>query len=348
MRGIDLLEKMELVDPVFVEAADAEPIRKRHRWVKWGVMAACLCLVFTLTIPAMAAFIPAFYEGLYAISPATAQFFKPIQLSCEDNGIRMGVEAVYIHESTAEIYISLQDLEGARLDETIDLFDSYNINTPFDSTGHCQFSSYDPETQTAIFFITIEQWDAQNIIGDKLTFSVREILSHKKTFDGIIAGVNLGDLELITTTQDVYPRGFSGGDFVDTYGGSAMTALKTIDRITSPTEGVVLTGAGFVDDTLHVQMFYDDILKTDNHGSIALMSRETGELTQCNGSFSFFDATGADSYEDYIFTGITAETLKEYELYGSFLTSSGSVEGDWSVTFKLENTDREYDGDTIN
>lgn len=347
MRGNDLLDKMELVAPAFVEAADVEPIRKKHRWVKWGVMAACLCLAFSLTIPAMAAFIPAFYEGLYAISPATAQFFKPIQLSCEDNGIRMGVEAVYIHESTAEIYISLQDLEGARLDETIDLFDSYNINTPFDSTGHCQFSSYDPETQTAIFLITIEQWNAQNIIGDKLTFSIREILSHKKTFDGIIAGVNLGDIELITTTQDVYPRGFSGGDFVDAYRGTTMTALKTIDSITSPTEGVVLRGVGFVDGSLHVQVYYDDILRTDDHGSIALISRENGKLTQCNGSFSFFDDTGEGSYEDYIFTGITDEALNEYELYGSFLTSSGSVEGDWSVTLELENTDGEHDGDTI-
>ncbi len=45
MRGHDLLDKMELADPAFVEAADAQPPGKRRSWVRWGAVAAALCLV---------------------------------------------------------------------------------------------------------------------------------------------------------------------------------------------------------------------------------------------------------------------------------------------------------------
>lgn len=45
MRGNEFLDKMELIDPAYVEAADIEPKRKKNTWVKWGAVAACLCLV---------------------------------------------------------------------------------------------------------------------------------------------------------------------------------------------------------------------------------------------------------------------------------------------------------------
>ena len=43
MRGQDLLEKIEGIDPAYVEAADAKP-KAARRWVKWGALAACAVL----------------------------------------------------------------------------------------------------------------------------------------------------------------------------------------------------------------------------------------------------------------------------------------------------------------
>lgn len=343
MRGNELLNKMDLIDPEYILAADRKSVPKRIRLKKWCAAAACLCLISSLSVPVMAASIPAFYDMLYAVSPAAAQFFKPVQLSCEDNGIRMEVSAAYIHENTAEIYISIQDLEGTKFDETIDLFDSYQINTPFDCSSHCILSGYDPDTHTAEFLVTIEQWDDRDITGDKLTFSLREILSNKKTYEGIIDGVNLSDIRLDNTTQKVDPRGISGSEFIEKYEGSAMqdlpTVLKPSGTICSPVGGVSLTGIGYVDGYLHIQVYYKDILKTDNHGTIALINKETGETVSADGSVAFFDNAGKNSYEDYIFTEISSETLGGYDLYGGFITSSGSIEGNWSVTFPLEDTD---------
>ena len=45
MRGNNFLEKMELIDPAYVEAADTVPKRKEITWIKWGAIAACLALV---------------------------------------------------------------------------------------------------------------------------------------------------------------------------------------------------------------------------------------------------------------------------------------------------------------
>lgn len=44
MRGHDFLDKMELIDPAYVEAADTMPKRKKYVWVKWGAAAACFFL----------------------------------------------------------------------------------------------------------------------------------------------------------------------------------------------------------------------------------------------------------------------------------------------------------------
>ena len=117
MRGMELLERMELVDPAYVAAAAEVPDRKKKRLMTGRLLAACLSLGIILTVPGLAASVPAWYNALYAISPATAQFFQPVQRSCEDNGIRMEVVAVHMEENRAELYISLQDLTGERLDE---------------------------------------------------------------------------------------------------------------------------------------------------------------------------------------------------------------------------------------
>ena len=44
MRGNEFLDKMELIDPAYVEAADVKISKRKNTWVKWGAVAACLAL----------------------------------------------------------------------------------------------------------------------------------------------------------------------------------------------------------------------------------------------------------------------------------------------------------------
>lgn len=48
MRGNEFLNKMEMIDPLFIEAADALPQRAGNRRLLWGSLAACLVLLIGL------------------------------------------------------------------------------------------------------------------------------------------------------------------------------------------------------------------------------------------------------------------------------------------------------------
>lgn len=51
MRGKDFLDKMGLIDPDYVEAADVKTKKNRFSWMKWGAAAACFSvIVFAATI----------------------------------------------------------------------------------------------------------------------------------------------------------------------------------------------------------------------------------------------------------------------------------------------------------
>lgn len=45
MRGNELLDKMKLIDPAYVEEADSLPKKKNYAWLRWCAMAACICLI---------------------------------------------------------------------------------------------------------------------------------------------------------------------------------------------------------------------------------------------------------------------------------------------------------------
>ncbi len=45
MRGNDFLDKMELIDSAYVEAADTKMKKKKPFWIKWGAVAACFAVM---------------------------------------------------------------------------------------------------------------------------------------------------------------------------------------------------------------------------------------------------------------------------------------------------------------
>lgn len=73
MRGNELLNKMEFIDPAYLEAAEKSPAPQRHRWFKYGLVAACLCVAVLLS-----------YWG--APKPADAFFVKAYALEIADDG----------------------------------------------------------------------------------------------------------------------------------------------------------------------------------------------------------------------------------------------------------------------
>ena len=311
-----------------------------RRWSRGIAWAAGFLLVINVSLPVLAGTFPTVYELMYLVSPAVAQFYQPVQLSDEYDGIRMEVVAAYIHEETAEIYITLQDLEKDRLDETTDLYDSYSIHMPYSAIGNCRKVGYDPESGILTYLITVTQENGRKIEGEKLTFSVGGYLGQKQEYEKIEIPIDLTQV-----TEGSY-------QYVDTPArGGTLTGCSGLAAIISgtypvlvpqpadpdfPIEGVKLTGIGYVEGKLHIQYAVENALNNDNHGSFFLQN-EAGEMLQEAGSISFYEGSGKKriDYRDSVFL-IPQEELQNYRLYGDFVISEGFHEGNWQVTFPIK------------
>lgn len=324
---------------------DAKAFSRRNAkfgWRRIAGLAAAVLVCFAAAVPALAAaeVEPAGQllnaiapQLLYAVSPRLAQSLKPVRKVCVDGGIQLEVVSAAIQDDTAEIYVSLKDLEGDRVDETTDLFDSYEIQDSYDSAAGCHYVGYDEETGAASFLISIRHMDGEKFQQDKVTFTMSRFLSHKTTFEGVLADVDLSTANLTPETQMGVPECGASGALVETLAGKMRFLQGEGKSLSAPTEGVTVTAMGYIGGKLHIQVHYEDTLRTDNHGWLSLQSSE-GELLQAEGTASFWDEEQSGHYYDYVFD-VPCTELGDYGLYGEFTTCDRLTEGHWSVTFPL-------------
>ena len=336
MTAENLYNAISEISPKYIEEADIRFMTKVDHWKRILSAAACLLLAFSLSISALAAADNSMaYELLYSVSPELAQKLKPVRESCEDNGIEMTVVAAEVDGYNATILVSMRDNTGERLDETTDLFDSYDIHTPYDQIGGCSLVSYDDATKTATFMLEIEHMNHELIPGDKITFSVGQLLSKKEHSNFKLTQIDTENVNSITEfVTEPYGRGGGGANF-DPADLDNLSLMKP-DEINAIClkNGVTLTGYGIVDGKLHIQLRFDDILNTDNHGYVYLKAQD-GKTLNCESNFSFWDDNHVNSYEEYVFP-ISANKLADYEIWGEFWTcNNGPIKGNWQITFPI-------------
>lgn len=301
-------------------------------------IAACIAIVFVAFVGSLSAatasgIIPA-YDVLYALYPELANELLPINKSCEDNGIKMEVESVYIHDDTADIYISMQDLTGNRIDETIDLFDSYDIHTRSDQMCTCSLINYDDTSKTATFLINVQHMNGEKISDSNMTFSVSQFLSGKITTERKLNEISLKNLDVVTETQtDVNYR---GGKNLNANVDVSKFLVENENQKFMVAEGATVTAYGFIDNYLHIQVYYEDILHYDNHGWLYVFDSNGREITVIN-STTFWDEEESGSYQEYVFDIGPDTDLSEYTVEGYFVTCNTLTTGDWKVTFPIRN-----------
>lgn len=336
-----LMDALGMIDQELVADAHSPAVRKRRSPTKLVLaLATALMLVFAASLTAMAAAdVDAAYEMLYGFSPTVAQLVKPVNESCVENGIKMEVISAEISGSDAYIYISMEDLEGDRIDGTIDLYDSYDINRSFDSAANCERVSYDEETGKATFLIHIQTMDGKDIRRGKVTFSVGYFLSNKNIIEEQLT-VDLTKVTEAENTQSIPSERFRG----DIMTGEALAPVE--GGLYIPARGAQITAIGYIDGRLHLQVRYDDIWRTDNHGWITLED-EHGNVLDCE-EYQFWGGEREehrlgshvilgypDYYQEYVWD-ISPEELSGCSLHGAFWLCDTLVEGDWEVTFPLD------------
>lgn len=351
----------ELINTTLERTQKIEKSKRRviYRHRKLLIVAAiiCLCAVLAVT-PVFAAANDFVYTVMYQISPQMAQFFTPVQKSCESNRVEMSVLACYIHDDTAEIYVSMRDTGANIVDEKLDLFDSYSINTPFDSSAHCQRVDYDESSRTATFLISISQWGEQDIVGDKLTFTVRSLLYGKNAYEDYVVPIDLSKIEKSPKTQKQYVQ-------LENIKDAEMEMLAEQDTYKDATDfgKMSFSGIGYVDGCLHIQMKYEDYTENDNHCWIYLHDKREDfpkyrnddlpdgytahgfyEFTDLYTEYSVtwydgnvrYDETVIEPNSDYSFEEFVNE-ISNYEIVGDFYTTNDAYHGNWKITFPIEN-----------
>lgn len=331
---------MEAVGMIDEQYLDVDTDRKKITRRRWrnrlaAAVAAAALAICPLPVLTVCGVEPA-YNVLYRIAPAAAQTFKPVQRSCEDQGIEMTVISAERKGSEAGIYLALHDTTERCPDGAWDLYDSYDIRVPEDMSCHCSFAEYDDETQTAYFVVHLETMDGSDMPEGKVTFSVRELLRGKKHVSG---GITALDLSAVPQDPQMQRR-------TEISGGSACAELPdpadyrflvpAEKPLAAPAPGISVMGIGYADGALHILTKCENVRETDNHGFIELhdMAGNCVQETQWI-SFSYKAENEQDSFQEMIYP-VAYEDLQDCTLYGDFVISQQHLTGNWQVTFPLE------------
>lgn len=286
-----------------------------------------------LATPALAVQTEPGYQLLYRLSPASAQFFQPVQRSCTDNGVTVEVASVHVEGNTAQAYIALR---GDAVDASCDLFDNYNFHVPFDQSSHCERVGFDPDTSTAFFLVTTQTMDGSPIPrGGKMTFSLSCFLTGKQKLEGAEVSLKLADYAVEAETVEGLYRSGGGGNLELA---DSVSMLRPGPVLAEPAPGLAVTAAGYADGLFHVQLCQGDAGELDNHGFLWLENRERERLEKLG--LAYFANLSEESarldYQEFLFD-VSPEELENCTLHGDFYTASARIDGNWRITFPLEN-----------
>ncbi len=329
MNKIETKDPLFFIDEKYIEEAKFE--RKRAKIItpkKIGAIfvAAVILLISVIPVLAYNDVKPA-YELVYSVSPELAQRLKPVKKSCVSNGIQMEVVSASVKNDTAEVLIAVKDIEKDRIDGTIDLFDSYDIKGIKDCSGTCRLESFDKESKTALFLIYIQQMNDKKIDLNKITFSVSKMLSQKKKITDFSSAIDLKNMKKTCKKISKKTVEFRGGETE-----KINPVLPQKNSISDITNGIHLSALCYDENQLHIQILYDDILRTDNHGYVTLIKKDGEEIY--GKDVAFWDEAHKGSYEEYVFD-IYENELADCTVGGEITACDTLIEGDWEVTFPI-------------
>ncbi len=325
----------ELIADTVIKVSSVNTKNTLHinrRYKKILVAAALIVFVSVIaTLPTFAVQFDPIYELMYYFSPRFAQLYSPVNESSTSNDVKMDVLACYVHEDTIEIYVTMQDLTGERFSGGVDLNDSYSVNVPYDCSSNCRLVSYDDNTKTAGFLITVSQWGDKDIVGDKVTFTVNDIITDKKVYSMNIP-IDLREVSIVGNTQKVYVNSENLAE--EDYYTDVLVSTAPYEEFL--VDGVDLTGIGYVDGKLHIQYRVKDYLENDNHGKFYFIKTvdDVSDTIFAEKNYRFTDNNIA--YFESVFD-ISKEQLGNSKLYCEFFSTGENIEGKWKVTFSIEN-----------
>lgn len=330
-----------------------EKKRMRQAFYSMGRAAAAACMVVTimsfLALPVMAKNVSAVYRVIEKYAPALSDYILPVRMSDTKNGITMQVEAVDVKENTAEVLVSFCDAVGSGQDlirGKVDLYDSYHLQSYGGTSGigGCSFLEYDASEDKAYFKISLATDGTYD--REKIRFAVGQLLcnvSREKlpiALDGMVKNPKLkwvsinGESRMEDNERfEQYQRTAADDSLLCMW--EVMDLVKADE---SMAETLAVTGAGYADGILRVQICRGNFETADRHMEIFLTDRK-GKEARCDASLMWQEEAGESGerllFEEHWFL-VDESQLDQLQMYGIFHVTDGNIEGGWEVTFRLD------------
>lgn len=311
-----------------------------------AAVALMACLVVILGVPVAAKTIPGFYEVLERNAPGLADYLIPVQKSDSSAGIVMNLEAAKVEGNTAEILVSFTD-DGDRDDihGMVDMYDSYNLHSySGDSNiGGCSFMEYDEAQDKAYFQIDLISSDG-TFDTDRMEFEVYQLLTNCQSY---VQEISIEDAFETYNLKAVTLNG-GGGRNTDN---SALAKLTIPGNEIDPRPGhlvmdipldncspdeMKVTGVAYMDGILRVQLFRGNFKEADRHMRVYLLDKAGNQVYPDMSVMWHDEVAGEEMLVDEFYFVVTEEQVTEYTLWGAGEVRSGSIKGNWSITFELE------------
>ncbi|MDQ0655905.1 hypothetical protein [Paenibacillus sp. W2I17] len=275
---------------------------------------------------------------------------QPVHQVSEDQGIRMEVIGAVRDGDTTEIYVSLSDLTGHRIDDTLDVYD-YRVTGG--NANNAQIIHYDDANQTAIVRFLIQGKVSKN----RITVQINTLMSGTSLQEGYNVQVDWEKLlqEKQINSYDILDRNRISG-----WGGETDIQMETDpipvlhqDVTNIPVEGIDwmhISNMGFVDGKLHIQINPDNEIGEYNHGYFYFTDEQGQKLdiTQYSISYGRYMKNGVDiggDYIEFVYDLSAVDQLDKLRLQGSFTSISEVVQGNWKTTFNLSQNALRKTGD---
>lgn len=324
------------LSPEACSRIQAELRRPRRRMRFHPAAAAAAVLLLVLGTTAMAG-----GDSYHDIPSAIAQSLEPVRLSSTSHGITMTVQSAVVEDGVFRAYITMEDeRDGGRLARGVDFYDSYRINTPYRASqvlSGYQALGYDERSGTYGFLIQIQARDDQNrtldFSGDKFTFSVRQLLlEQEKTNPELTLDWGALPDDPPVVRRYIFGRNLvEGRDLPLAEDGTALI-LRPGALDVPVADGTAITAAGFLDGVFHLQLHFDNA-GPDDHGYLFLIGPNGERVENCGAMYTREEDGG--KYLDTLYD-VTREELSGCTLAGEFTTGGYLLDGDWKVTFRLE------------
>jgi len=310
--------------------------------------AAVVCLLLTGSITAFAAASPAFYDWIYSVNPKWAALLYPVNLTAEDQGIKVEVLYAANDAYNTMVYFTVQDMTGEnRIDESLDLCDAYHIEGP--SAFNVRLLSFDEKTNTA--FCVMRGFGTAKLSNKLSFFQLTKMMNNKKTYDWYDTGISLQ--ELVAEEAENLPVSeftYIGGDEVSEDGLSVLKPDVMKISLGDDIDFVTISNVGFVDGKLHIQTKWEK--SYDNHGYLLLLDKSEAAMDEEKAlsydNYYFKTEEDAKNCEkdmfahhiEFIYDIKDWKELEKYRLWASLVEDGRLIEGKWDVNFRFDDVEK--------